>query len=282
MATNSLSPLISFLSRATLALGACALLTTTALANVPAEVPLDPPPASKEWWVLLATDGWVTAVGGNIGVRGINSSADTTMADTLKKLRLAYMGYAEVGYRRWSLGVDVIYGKLVGDQDFDAGPIEGNLRLEQQQAFITTRLQYRLVENEKVSLDLFGGFRWSYLSFKTDIRSSVSFDRPALRRFNRDRTRHASLSEDWFDPIFGMRTVVRLDRHWFLQGAGDIGGFGVSSRLTWHLLAGVGYEFSNGVTTLLGYRAMGVDYESEQFRVDIISHGPVVGLGVKF
>ncbi len=243
---------------------------------------LEVPPAPKEWWVTLAADSWVTAVDGTLGIRGFDVSADMGMDEVLKNLEFAYMGFVEAGYRRWSLGVDGIYARLSDSQSFRRGPLSAEAKLKQEQAFITVRAQYRLVQAQRWTLDGFAGFRWNYLSFKTDLTTRLDFQHPLLERFNRTRTRNFNLSEDWFDPIVGMRSVIRLTDHWFVQTAGDIGGFGVGSRLTWQALGGIGYEFSNGFSTLVGYRALAIDYSKGNFRVDTVSHGPLVAIAYTF
>ncbi len=245
-------------------------------------ITLEVQPAPKEWWVTLAADSWVTAVDGTLGIRGFDVSADMGMDEVLKNLDFAYMGYAEVGYQRFSLGVDGIYARLSDHQSFRRGPLSAEAKLRQEQAFITVRAQYRLVKQERWTLDAFAGFRWNYISLKTDLTTRLDFQHPLLERFNRKRTRNFNLSEDWFDPIVGLRSVVRLNESWFLQTAGDIGGFGVGSRLTWQAIGGVGYEFRSGFSTLVGYRALAIDYDGGAFRVDTISHGPLVAIAYTF
>jgi hypothetical protein len=73
-----------------------------------------------------------------------------------------------------------------------------------------------------------------------------------------------------------------LNERWFLNGGGDIGGFGVSSDLIWQLNLALGYRFTESLSTLIGYRGFGVDYSSGGFVVDTIAHGPVIGVSMGF
>jgi opacity protein-like surface antigen len=63
---------------------------------------------------------------------------------------------------------------------------------------------------------------------------------------------------------------------------GDVGGFGVGSDLTWQAFGGVSYDINETWSIKAGYRALATDYENGGFRLDAVSHGPVVGLGVRF
>lgn len=63
---------------------------------------------------------------------------------------------------------------------------------------------------------------------------------------------------------------------------GDVGGFGVGSDLTWQAFAGIGYGFNPRWSVTAGYRALGVDFQRSWFELDVIMHGPVVGVGLRF
>lgn len=227
--------------------------------------------STKEWWFTMTAYGWLTDTTGDIGVRGFKAPVSIGMDDVLDDLDFAYMTFLELGYKRWSLGVDGIYAKMSDDSTFALGPVSGTASLEMEQAFITTRLQYRIHESESAKVDVFAGFRWSYLD--VDLNVNANLNRGGLE---------VGVTEDWFDPILGARAIVSVGGGWFVQAAGDIGGFGAESELTWQALGGVGYRFSPMVSMVAGYRAMGVDYEKDGFLFDTVSHGPVVGLSLTF
>ena len=54
-------------------------------------------------------------------------------------------------------------------------------------------------------------------------------------------------------------------------------GFGVSSDIDWDLFGGIGYEVSDRISLVGGYRGIGVDYSSGGFVFDVIEHGPILG-----
>ncbi len=59
---------------------------------------------------------------------------------------------------------------------------------------------------------------------------------------------------------------------------GDIGGFGASSDLTWQAMAAAGYSLTDWCSLLAGYRALGYDYDKDEFSLDVTEHGIVIGL----
>ncbi len=233
------------------------------------KTPLPPAPSEKGWWITSTAYGWLTDVSGDVGIRGYKVPVDVGLDDILDNLDFAYMGYTEVGYKKWSLGLDVIYAKLSDDSTFAVGPLSGDASVEQEQALVTTRLQYRAVDNGTLKLDVFTGFRWNYY----DVDLHVNTNAGDIQR---------SGNEDWFDLIVGARAVAQLGGNWFFHSMGDIGGFGAESDLTWQAVAGIGYQFSPSVSAVVGYRAMGVDYDKGGFLIDTVSHGPALGLSFTF
>ena len=86
----------------------------------------------------------------------------------------------------------------------------------------------------------------------------------------------------WIDPVIGLRYQRSLSESFFFRAVSDIGGFGVSSDLTWQAFGGLGWRFSDSGNALIGYRALGTDYEDGAFEYDVTAHGPVLGVEFTF
>ncbi|MEO5917297.1 MAG: hypothetical protein ABIS50_23910 [Luteolibacter sp.] len=92
----------------------------------------------------------------------------------------------------------------------------------------------------------------------------------------------ASDNKQWVDPIVGFRAQYNINDQWYLAGNADIGGFGVSSDLTWSIEAAVGYNFTHRVSAELGYRYLYTDYSDGGFVYDVAMSGVYTGLNIKF
>ena len=92
----------------------------------------------------------------------------------------------------------------------------------------------------------------------------------------------ASGSQQWVDPIVGMRGQVNLTRVLFLTCAADVGGFGVGSQITWNTTASVGVNFTRQVFGEIGYRYLYTDYSnSSGFLFKGSEYGGFLGIGIK-
>ncbi len=94
--------------------------------------------------------------------------------------------------------------------------------------------------------------------------------------------------EDWLDLIFGFKTDKQLAKDWLFTSAGDIGGFGLSSRLTGSLKLGITYQLSSHWQTAFLYKGTYVDYQEsgelgrDDFEYKTITHGPIVNISYDF
>ena len=73
----------------------------------------------------------------------------------------------------------------------------------------------------------------------------------------------------------GMRAVSFL-------GAFALGGFGVASDLMWDASLNLGYQWTKGFATTIGYRYLDVDYEKNGFLYDVAQDGLILGLSWRF
>jgi hypothetical protein len=248
------------------------LLTAATLqAGTPVTAPITTSPATQNdgWWFRAAPYGWVTAISGDVGVGPLAAPIDISMSDTLKDLDIAAMGILEAGYGRWSFGVDLIYAKTSQDLQ-GGGRFFDSFRYEQKQWVITPTVSYRAIDTGRYHMDVFAGARIMVL--EADLTG----------RFVRGGEVTVGADTSWVDPILGIRGQADLGDHWFFRYNGDIGGFGVSSELTWQAFAGFGYRVNESVAIAAGYRGLGVDYNEGSFALDSVTHGPVIGLEVRF
>jgi hypothetical protein len=82
--------------------------------------------------------------------------------------------------------------------------------------------------------------------------------------------------------MIGVKTRIQGDSPFYLSGWAMIGGFGAASKIDWDVFGGVGYEFRKKMSILVGYRAIGVDYEGDDLIFNVIQHGPMVGSVIDF
>jgi hypothetical protein len=229
-----------------------------------AESPV-PATESSSWSFRFALYGWVQALEGDVSARGISTPVDAGFDDILKNLDVAVMGVVEVGYGRWSLFADSSYVELGVSEPTPFGLIAPSFDVKLTEFLGNYAIAYEVMRTDSQKLDVYAGARLTWLELEFD-----------LGPINR------SADHGWADPIVGARYQADLGHSFFLRTLGDIGGFGVSSDLTWQVMAGFGYRINDRASVLLTYRAISTDYSSGGFQYDVLAHGPLLGVEFKF
>jgi hypothetical protein len=186
---------------------------------------------------------------------------DVKFTDVIKDLDIAAMMAAEADKGRWSFLVDGYYAKL---SDSIHTPI-GTLDVDVKEWTLQAGALYGVVKSDATAVDVGAGGRAMGMDVNLDP-SNVAND--------------ISKTKEWVDPIVMARIRQQFAEKWSGVLLGDIGGFGVSSDLTWQLTAAAGYALTDSASLLLGYRYLSCDYDNDGFKYDVVSAG--LALGAQF
>jgi hypothetical protein len=92
-------------------------------------------------------------------------------------------------------------------------------------------------------------------------------------------------SETWIEPFVGASWNVSLSENLGARLRGDVGGFGLGAELSLQGQAALVWEtgwFNASTALYAGYRAIYQRYESGSFEWDMLLHGPMLGIGIRF
>lgn len=90
---------------------------------------------------------------------------------------------------------------------------------------------------------------------------------------------------EWVDPFIGARIRHEFGGGQILTLVADVGGFGAGSDFSWQTIGTFAFDvncFGTPINTVVGYRALAVDYSEDGLFGDngtnLIEHGPILGL----
>jgi hypothetical protein len=221
--------------------------------------PVHAQPASDEWQVFVAPYLMGAAMSGTTTVRGSELELDLSASDIFSNLEFGAMGLVVARKGNWGFGSDLIWmalGTTVRDTDVDFN----------QGAFAFYGLR-----GLGPAADVTFGARINTL------QGALEFKGPAIE-VSQDMT--------WVDPIAGLTLRTAAGRPLQLRVYSEIGGFGLGSDFTWQVFPTVGVRLTRSVSLELGYRWLDLDYATgegvNQFRYDVLTQGPVIGVGFRF
>ncbi len=94
--------------------------------------------------------------------------------------------------------------------------------------------------------------------------------------------RNIARDDFWFDPYVGLRGRYNFNKTYYTAVRGEIGGFGVGADLMWEVEGVLGINLTRSIFTEIGYRALGGNFEENDFRFDTVMHGPQITTGITF
>lgn len=229
--------------------------------------------AEEPWRVSLTPYLWGAGLEGNVRTRSNLPTAevDASFGDILDNTDFAAMLLGEVGRGRWSALADLTYLKMGAEAD-TPGRLFSDAKLTADTTIFSLAGAYRVLEQGQkavADVDVVAGARMWHLDGALTLG-------PGLLSGVR-----AEREETWVDPIIGLHVRHVLNDRWRLEGYADIGGFGVSSDVTWQVYGGVGADITDRVTARFGYRHLAVDYEDGGFLWDVSLSGPILGVTIR-
>lgn len=228
-------------------------------------------PPQDNWDIRVGLPLWVAGLKGTVGVHGRDAHIDEDFSDVADILDFAAALNLEIRKQRWLFFVNSLYAKTSADAQPGGllGGVINDAELEQKQLLVDFGLGYNLLPREPFSLELFAGGRVQYLD------AEISVDFPAS-------SASFSGSKTWADPIFGLIVRYQISRPFTLLTEADVGGFGVSSDLTWQVNAGVEWTITRLFYLRGSYRHLDTDFEDGGFKYNLEQSGPQLELGLRF
>ncbi len=259
--------------------------------------------------ISLHSYGWLTSLHGSQTVRGRTVEVDASFLDIIDATLgssgtlIGLMADFEARNGPVALFGDLVWTKIgvgsSGVRSRSLGPVglsgAASADVSFQMAILEAGGAYEVARfgvggpGASVALDVLAGGRFWYqkadLSF--DLATTVDIGDLELGR-NRAIARSGSVN--WADPFVGARLRYAISPGHEIFVRGDVGGFDVGSRFAWQAIAGYGFDFAvwNGITFsgVLGYRGLYVDYAHgagrQRYEFDMLQHGPVLGVNMRF
>jgi len=226
------------------------------------------PQAPKKKWEF-ATIGYVFFAGayGQTKPRDPLSPVDLHLSfhDVLKSFKFAFMGAAEARNDRLVFLGDLMWvhlgegkGLTARDRNF------ADVHIDSKTLAVTALGGYRVVDKGPVVVDLLAGGRLNGNKQKVDYHGTLV-------------DVSGSVSKTWIDPVVATRVAAPLGGKFGVSFYGDIGGFGIGSKLTWQAIATANYQINHKMTVGAGWRYFQINYhDNDGFLYDVHQSGPLI------
>ena len=225
---------------------------------------------------------WGAGIDGTVSVKGHQADISKPFDEIIKDLDLAAMVNFQVRKGRFGAYTDVLFLGMSDTASVvsPAGATLAEVSASIDQWQVDFGASWAVAQwgaagaDKKGAVDLLLGGR--YWNFATKLKSESPY-------FAGER--EVKTTQDWIDPIVGVRFAVDLTPKLQVVGRGDVGGFdlGSGSKLTWSTSAYLGWHFTPLLSVYAGWKYLSVERESDRgAEVDFALSGPVLGVAFTF
>lgn len=235
---------------------ALAILTGMPAVHAMAQESLEP--EAPNWEFAFIPYGWSTGINGNVTIDGTTRRVEASASD-LADIRDTGVSFVFTARKdNWGFLLDNVWASYSDNPapderlQTDVWLLDGN---------VSTSL------GGSGPLELLAGFR--YYNIDSSLRNTTSNTTISER-------------ESWVDPLIGAQFLIDLGKKWTAVLKGDVGGFNVGSDSAYNFAAGVGWRVAKPISLWAGYRYLDIDYNNNDFALDIALSGFSLGFGFHF
>jgi hypothetical protein len=203
----------------------------------------------------------------------VGARLDTSLdpGDLVEALKFGLMFAGDTRRGTTSLLYDIFYTDLEFAGSL-AAPVPVNVDTNLKLLLASFGVGHDLERTESGFVQVFGGLR--YVKLDNSVTLSGTGTPAAVVGVSR--------SDDYLEPLVGLRGRTQVGERTSLGGYMNVGGFGLGSEFTFDGYVGLDYAFSDTKTASVGVRYLSIDYEAANADLDVEMVGPVVGLAWSF
>ena len=238
-----------------------------------AEEPTDAPAKTDDgdrWEIMVAPYLWASAMKVDISTpQGENVQVDESFTKILSAIKFVFMGALDARKGRFVTVNDLIFLHTGSDTKGSIGPGLVKADTDLRTIVFTSVAGYRVVDKGPMFVDLMAGARL------TSMRAELDLTGP-LRSVEREK------SKTKIGPVIAGRVRVPFNEKWGAALYGDIGGFGITSDISWELIGTVQYDISSHWRLGAGWRHFVAKQEKDDFDVGLKLTGPFLTAAYRF
>jgi opacity protein-like surface antigen len=224
---------------------------------------------SSDWQFYFTPYLWMTGLG--METRGIgpipSNDMNVDFTQVWDHLNFALQANLEVRKDRFLAILDLNYFNLGADEGL-SGPVFDHASLDMVGVLASANVGYTVVTPDPISFEPFVGVQVYSVDVDLSFRGGPS---PS-----------ASDTKTFVDPMVGFQSRLMLGSDFFVDGLATIGGFGVSSKLTYQLFGGLGWQANEWLQVRAGYRHFFLEQSGGKLIRNVTMSGPIVGATFRF
>src|SRR5215469_831122 len=134
-------------------------------------LPQPTPSQTPPWEITVQGPGWIASVSGHTGFHGVNPYVNVGFGQIVRHIDAISAAQAEIRKGRFSVLGSMLY--LGAQGGANGSGLVSRVGGGVQEFFGGASLTYRIIDNPRGSLDLLGGFRFTYVGAQAQLSPNV-------------------------------------------------------------------------------------------------------------
>ena len=215
---------------------------------------------------------WAAGLDGDVSADNHTAHTNLKFRDIIDDLKMGANGAFKVSYGDWFLFNDFIYMDLAHKTSENISSIPGaSIDATLGTRVITDMLVIGHQWEKPVSWNLFAGARYFYGRVRLDAIGSLGpYHEEAV----------VTKTNEWVVPTIGAGVNVPFNNKLSFNFTADVGA--MSNSFNWGVLPLLSWKFNERISAEAGYRLLDIRHKENDFKIDTLMHGPIVGMKVSF
>ena len=213
---------------------------------------------------------WPVDLDGNISAGGQTAHTDIKFGDIIHDLKMGANGAFKVSKGDWFLSNDFLYMDISHKSSANIAPGASIGTTLDTRVFTDLVAVGRQWQNP-VPWNLFMGARYFYGRVRLDAIEYIGPPNPEVV---------AVKTDDWVTPTIGAGVNLPFNDKLSLNFITDIGA--ADRSFNWEAVPTLCWKFNNTFTAFAGYRLLDIRHKEDNFKIDTLMHGPIIGAKVTF
>lgn len=229
--------------------------------------------AEEQWLFKLSPYIWFAGFEGDVAtIKGLPPvRVDISPSDAIDDSEASFMLISEARRGKQGIYLDIYYSDSDSEEDI-VEPEGLMLQSVTKTTMATVGYTHEVLNSQNLVLEAMAGARWWHIDSALKLRTPL----PELN-IGADNT------ESWVDPFIGIKGRSSFTgTNFYVSGGIGYGGFGINADSFYEVSANLGYQWTESIATVVGYRLYDLDYDESGFKYDVKQEGWQVGLTWQF
>lgn len=215
---------------------------------------------------------WPAGLDGDVSVKNHSAHTNIRFSEIIDDLNMGANGAFKISKGNWFLFNDFLYMEVTHKTSENIASIPGasvdaSLRTRVITDLFTVGRQWQ----DPVPWNLFIGARYFYGKVRLDATEKLGpFHEEAV----------ITETRDWVTPTVGAGINLPFNNRLSLNLVADVGA-GARS-FNWETVPTLCWKFNDRVSAQAGYRLLEIRHKENNFKVDTLMHGPIIGMKITF